>query len=198
MEAAAEAITDATPAELRAMRSGVVGQIEHILGNVRTVASDPNVDARQAMAAYKELSSPNAQRKMEALFGDDWPNIQKTLDQAGSASGLRASTAANSRTAGREAFRALPDDATAPSALARGEPIGTARSMWQRMTGASPENIHRVQAGVRDQLADVLTKGQASDLMEMIEKARRAAKSNPALPGRANRAAITALLAAAP
>ncbi|MGS4985881.1 hypothetical protein SAMN05444149_1081 [Pseudosulfitobacter pseudonitzschiae] len=37
VEDAAEAIADATPAELRAMREGVLGQVDHIMGNVRAV-----------------------------------------------------------------------------------------------------------------------------------------------------------------
>lgn len=191
-------IGNATGAERRAMREGVLGQIEHTLGNVRAVATDPDIDARQALTAFKELSSPNAQRKMEALFGDEWPGVQQAMSEATAALGLRARTGGNSMTAGRQIFDELFNDATEPGAVRKGEIMGSARSVWQRLTGASPENVQRVRAGIREEVADLLTQPRGQDLLANILAARSGAQINPALSGQANRALVTALMASVP
>lgn len=171
-EEALDQIGNATKAEANAMRDGVRGQIEEVIGNVKAVATDQNIDAREAMTAFKNLSSRNTQRKMEALFGDDWKAIKKTLDEAGQALGLRATVGGNSRTAGREAFKELLNSGTEPGAFRKGEPIGTARTLFQRLTGATPDRVAAVRGDIQQELADVLTRPDAQGLLNMIETAR--------------------------
>lgn len=115
VEEVARSVTEATPAELRAMRQGVVGQMRHILGNVRAIATDQNIEPRQAMQALRELSSPNSQAKLEALYGEAYPQIKQSIDRASAALGLRASTSANSATAARQfADREITESVTQP------------------------------------------------------------------------------------
>lgn len=179
-EEVADFLAGATGAERAAIRQGVRQQIDDALANVRAVATDQNVDARQAYKAMTDLSSPSAQTKMEMLLGDEWPAVRQALDDTAQALGLRARVATNSRTFGRQQFGQMLDDSMEPGALARGEPIGTARSVWQRFTGSSPAQIQRAKRSVRNELADVLTRPNALATLNALENARAAF---PLLPG---------------
>lgn len=185
VEEAAEAIGDATPAELRAMRQGVMGQIDHVLGNVRAVATDQNIDARQAMQALRELSSPNSQRKLEGLFGDDWPGVKQSIDRASAALGLRAGTASNSATASRLfADREIQESVT-PGALRQGKPLEAAKEFIGGITGASPEAIARSRDEVKAEIADLLTR-QGGAPQQTIDAVVRALMANPSNPTAGN------------
>lgn len=157
-EEALERIGQATEPQLRAMRDGVIGQINEAMGNVRAVGVDQNVDARQALAALRQFSSPNAQTRLAMLFGDQWDTIRTRIDEASAAVGLRARTATGSQTAPRQFANQLIEDVTSPSALERGRPIEALRNTAAGLAGASPEAIQRAQAAVRSQLADALTR----------------------------------------
>ncbi|WP_068305919.1 hypothetical protein [Pararhodobacter sp. CCB-MM2] len=175
-----EQIAGSTTAERAAMRSGIIGQIEELAGNVRAVASDQNIDARQALDAYRRLSSPNAQRRMEALFGDEWPAIRGQLERAGAALGLRANVATNSRTAGRAAVGQYIDDATVPGDLRRGRILGAAQNVAGELMGSGPEAISSMQEQVRSQIADLLTQqgGTASSAIDAVARALAARPTN--------------------
>lgn len=192
VEDAAEAIADATGAELRAMRAGVRGQIDHIMGNVRAVASDQNIDARQAMKLYGDLSSPNARAKLQALFGDEWPDVQRALDEASSALGLRARVATNSATQPRQVADQMIADEVAPGALRSLKPLDSARVMGQRALGSDPESIARLSDEVKAELADLLTRpNQAQDAVR--ETLRQMLLNQlPANAGRATQFGATA------
>lgn len=176
-------IKGASPAELDAMKTGVIGQIDEVLGNVRAVASDQNIDARQATAAFKALSSPNAQKKMEALFGADWPAIKEQLGKAGAALGLRARTAANSATAGRAMADRAVVEATTPSALRSGKPLEALKNFAGGITGASPEAVARLRDDVKGEIADLLTRqgGSAANALDVILASLGANPINPRL-----------------
>lgn len=194
VEQAATAISDATPAEIRAMRTGVRGQIDHVLGNVRAVSSDSNIEPRQAMQALRELSSPNAQRKMEALYGDEWPGIKQQIDRASAALGLRAGTSANSATASRLlADREITDEVT-PGALRQGKPLEALKNFAGGITGASPEAIARSRDEVKSEIADLLTRqgGAPQQVINQVVQALMANPSNPAA-GNGIRDVVTAL-----
>lgn len=182
VEEIAEAVSDATPAELRAMREGVLGQIEHIMGNVKAVASDQNIDARQAMKMYSELSSPNAQRKMQALFGNEWPTIQTQMDRAGAALGLRARVAGNSSTQPREAATQMVADEVAPGVLRSLQPINSVREVGQNILGSDPASVARLSQDVQAELAELLTRqgGQGEAALMSVVRALRANPVNPA------------------
>lgn len=177
--AAMEEITGATVAQKEAMRVGVLGQMDEVLGNVRAAASDQNIDARQAMTAFKALSSPNAQKKMEALFGDQWPGIKQQFDRAGRALGLRANTSANSATAANLFFDRTVQDAVKPGSLRSGRPMEAARNFIGGLTGASPDAVTRLSSEVKAELADLLTRSNASQSLGAITNALAANPTNP-------------------
>lgn len=163
-------IKAASEAEKQAMKVGVIGQIDEVLGNIKAVPSDQNIDARQAIAAFKALTSPNAQKKMAALFGDQWPAIKAEVDKAGAALGLRARTAANSATAGRQMADRAVTEATTPSPLRSGKPVEALRDFIGGITGASPDAVARLRDDVKGELADLLTRqgGSAENALNTI------------------------------
>lgn len=151
-------IADATGAQKAAMREGLRAQVDEIIGNVKAVGSDQNIDAREALKAFTELSSSNVQRKMEALFGDSWPGIKKSLDEAGAALGLRARTALGSQTNPRGVVQDAITDAVTPGALARGKPLPAIGDAWASMFNANPTAIKRMGRDVQGEIADLLTR----------------------------------------
>ncbi|WP_374327314.1 hypothetical protein [Paracoccus pantotrophus] len=179
-EEVADFLKGATGAERAAVKQGVRQQIDDTIANVRAVATDPNIDARQAYKAMTDMSSPSARAKLEMLLGDEWPAVKQALDDTAQALGLRARVATNSRTFGRQQFGQMLDDSLEPGALARGEPVNTAKGIWQRVTGSTPAQIQRAKSGVRNELADVLTRPNALATLNALEAARTAF---PILPG---------------
>lgn len=178
---ALQAIKDATPAQIEAMKAGVRGQLDEAIGNVRMVPSDQNIDARQAIAAFKELTSPNAQKKLEALFGGDWPTIKAQLDRAGAALGLRARTAGNSATAGRLMADRAIEEAVTPNPLRAGKPMDAAKDFIGGMTGASPAAVSRLRDAVKGEIADLLTRqgGAPQNSLGVVLNALAAHPVNP-------------------
>ncbi|MDT1061199.1 hypothetical protein RM190_04960 [Paracoccus sp. CPCC 101403] len=168
--------------ELAAVKRGLRQQIDDTLANVRAVASDPNIDARQAAKALGDLSSEAAQDKMKMLLGEDWGPVKSALDDAAQALGLRARVATNSRTFGRQQFGQMIDDSIQPGRIASGEilgPLATPRGILQNITGSTPQAVQRAGASIRNELADVLTRPNALATLNALEAARSA---NPILP----------------
>lgn len=178
---ALKAIKEATPAEISAMKEGVRGQLDEVIGNVRAVPSDQNLDARQAIDAFKRLTSPNAQKKMEALFGGDWAGIKEQLDRAGAALGLRARTSANSATAGRLFADRAIDEAVTPSALRSGKPVQAAKDFMAGLTGAGPAAVARLRDEVKGEIAEILTR-QGGAPQQALSAVVQALAANPINP----------------
>lgn len=180
-ERAADAISGMTGPELAAVKQGVRQQIDDMVANVRAVATDPNIDAREAYTAWTRISSTSAKDKMEMLLGPDWPALRDQLDTAGRAIGLRSRVASNSRTFSRQQFNELLDAAHEVGAIRKGEPINSAREVWQRAMGATQSQIQNAKAGDRAGLADLLTRRGGDGLLSMFEDARTA---HPIIPDR--------------
>jgi hypothetical protein len=152
-EEALSEIATATGGQKKAMQDGFRSQMDEVLGNVKAVGADQNIDARQALKAFTDLSSPNTRRKMEALFGDDWPAISKTLDEASAAIGLRARTAANSATNQRGVVQEAITDAVTPGAAMRGRPLPALGDAWATLMNANPDAIKRIGRDVQGEIA---------------------------------------------
>ena len=173
--AEAEAALDGmSQAERAAVKRGLRQSIDDAVANVRAVASDPNMDAREAYKAYTMLTSQSSQDKMKLLLGKDWGLLKKALDDTAQALGLRARVATNSRTFGRQQFGQMLDDSLEPGVLAKGEPVKTAKGVWQRFTGSTPAQVQRAKGAVRNELADVLTRPNALGTLNALEAARAA------------------------
>jgi|TARA_R110000787_G_scaffold42047_1_gene103381 hypothetical protein len=168
IEDMATAIADATPAELRAMRQGVRSQIDHVMGNVRAVASDQNVDARAAAKLFSDISSPNSKLKLQALFADDFPALSQQLQEAGAALGLRARVSAGSQTQPRLAADQVIKDEVTPGAIRGLQPIESVRDVGRRALGSDDASVARLSDDVRGQLADVLSRPGGAGLLDEV------------------------------
>jgi hypothetical protein len=157
------AIADMSPHDVAAVRQGLRSKIDEQIANVKAVVSNPNYDARQAMAALKDLNSQAAREKLAMVVTDpvQLAQLQRELDMATAAAELVANTAQNSKTAGRLATREAIGQATAPGMVgqaAEGRPWETLRSLWTSFTGRTPAEKLRVSDEMRGQIADLLTR----------------------------------------
>lgn len=172
---AAEMLSGLSVAERQYVAQGVRSQIDDSLANVRRTLTDPNMDARQAVQAVKDLSSAASRDKLRLVLGDEAAaGLFREVDQATMALDLRAAMAQNSKTAPRQLFNETlreQTDAGAINALRHGEPMHLAREMWQGVTGATPAAKSQVQERTAAELARALTgpRGQeAVDLLNLI------------------------------
>ena len=178
-EAVSDFIDGASGPELAAIRQGTRSQIDEILANVRAVASDQNIDARQAQSALASMSSPASKAKLKMILGDAWPALEKKLDENAAALGLRARVAANSATMGRTAFDNSLNDAIDP-VLRRAGPFGAAREVAATAMGASKTAVNRLRADAKGGIADILTRqGEGPQILQLLESLAQQNSVNP-------------------
>src|SRR5690606_37426778 len=68
-----------------------------------------------------------------------------------------------------------------PSALAKGEPLGSAQEVWQRAMGATQPQIQAARGADRGGEAGLLPRPNPTGSLQMVEDAR---KAHAILPGR--------------
>ena len=158
-------------AQIEAAKRGLRTRIDQIVGDVRRIPSDPNIDARQALATLRELSSDNAREKIRRLMGDEANAVFELLDQASVAAETRAATSVNSRTAIRQATQESISQMTEPgvigSALA-GEPVNTTKAIVQAITGQTSEYTEAQKQRIYLDLARALTQARGKDAVTAL------------------------------
>jgi hypothetical protein len=153
-------------AQIEAAKRGLRTRIDQVVGDVRRIPSDPNIDARQAVATLREMSSDNAREKIRRVLGSDADDIFKMLDEASVAAETRAAMAANSRTAIRQAAQGDIEQMTQPGAVGealRGEPINTTKRLVQAVTGYTEEFTAQQRQRIYQDLAKALTQSRGQD-----------------------------------
>ncbi len=154
-------------AELRSLRGGIRSRISETLANVRRAVSDPNVDARQGVAALRDLSSDAAREKLTTVLGQrEADNLFRSIDEAARSFDVRAGVATNSRTYARQAAERAVGQATESGALeraAQGKPLASAQSFLANLFGAGEAAQLARQDAAWGEIADILTQpaGQA-------------------------------------
>lgn len=158
----ADLVDGMTGPELDALKQGIRSQIDDTLARVNAVASDPNLDAREARAALNMLTSREARDKLTTVLGArDAGRVAKVIDEASVALGLRAATARGSQTAGRQFTRQFVEDVTAPGGLtqmAQLRPVEATQAIVQSMTKTAPRDIAERQSQILAEVTDVLTR----------------------------------------
>lgn len=183
----ARTLAGMTPPELAQARAGIRSAIDEKVANVRAVMSDPNVDARQAAQAIKDLSSDAARDKVRLAIGDQAAaDLFRELDQAGRAFELRAGVARNSATYPRQAMNAAITAASEPGPvglLMRGELPKATKAVVQALTGLTPGRDVRIGDDIRAQIARVLVENrgpQATDALRRIAEALATSRTSSA------------------
>lgn len=153
--------------ERSAVAAGIRSKIDEAVSNVQRMASDPNLDAREATKALRDLSSNAAREKIAAVIGEQpAASLFRQLDEAMRSLELRAQTASNSKTFARQTVKEGIDQQTAPGPLgllARGQPVQAGRTLVQGLLGTTPESGLAQQDRIYGELAQALTGPRGAD-----------------------------------
>ncbi|MBN7755494.1 hypothetical protein JYP46_01540 [Nitratireductor aquimarinus] len=161
-----EFVQDIPEAERGKLMQGVRQQIDDAMARVTRTVQDGDVDAREAVKALKDLSSRSNREKLAAAIGKEKADrLFSEVDRVATSFDLRASVAENSKTYARQATDRRIKDMTGPGPvgrLAQGEPVNATKRIVQLLTGKTPEKIQAREDAVYSQLANLLTRPQAS------------------------------------
>lgn len=150
-----------TGPERKAVMEGLRDQVDEVMANVRRMASDPNIEARQLREGLGRLSSKAAREKVELVVGKDKANaLYGTIGRAMRSMELRASVARNSRTFGRQATDAQVKAQIEPGVLGlalEGHPALAARKAIQSLTRMTPERRLEAEDRLYGEIAKALT-----------------------------------------
>lgn len=154
-------------AERQAAAQGIRSQIDEQMSNVQRALTDPNMDAREAVAGLKTLSSRATREKVAHIIGDDAAaQLFGDIDRAAMSFDLRAAIANNSKTFTRGA---LDEGITAdvqPGALrtlGSGKPLKAGQRLAETIMGTNPQQLYGAKQDIYAEIADLLTRpaGQA-------------------------------------
>jgi hypothetical protein len=172
-------------AEMDNVRLGVRQKIFDDMDRVTRIATDPNVDARQAAAELKVLSSDAANAKLDMVIPDPLQRQQLAtqIEQATAAIQLRANVVQNSKTFGRgvydEVNKAMLEPGPAGQML-RGHPFVSGQRATQMFTGRTPEyDIGRSDVMNR-QIAELLTAANPQRQLGLLREAFTRSPQNAA------------------
>jgi hypothetical protein len=149
-----------------ATKRGLRTRIDQIVGDVKRIPSDPNLDARQVLATLREMSSDNAREKIRRVMGVEADDVFRMLDEAMIAAETRAATSVNSRTAIRQSTQENVNDLTSAGAVGealRGDPVNTTKRLIQGITGYTDEFTVRQRQRIYQDLAKALTEKRGPD-----------------------------------
>lgn len=173
----AQAVEGMSRSELDHVRQGIRSQVDEAIANVRRTVSDPNIDARQAVKALKDLSSDAAREKVRLVVGDDAAaSLFRDLDEAARAFDLRAATAQNSKTFARTATNDIVQRATEPGAtglLAEGKPALAAKALVQALMGTGEAARTGRQDRIYSELVRALTEPRGPDAERLAQDIAR-------------------------
>ncbi len=180
-----------TGPERQAAISGMRDQIDELAANVKAMASDPNIDARQLREVLGSLTSQAAGEKIAAALGPAATRtFMRRVRESMRALELRASVARNSRTFGRtatnEQVKAQLEPGIVNTAL-EGRPMAAIRKAMQALTGLTPERRLVMEDRLFGEIANALTqtRGRAAErYVRQLERALRS-RANSARTGQA-------------
>lgn len=182
-EAISEAMTGASKAEITATKQGIRSYIDDTLANVKAAVTDPNLEIREFRKLAGDLRSRASREKLSAVLGPTEARaLYDTLDENLTALELRATIAANSKTAARQSTNQMVKDVTAPGPIATlmsGKPLDATRRVIQLMTGQTPEMVALRQQGIMDEIAGALTSIRGNDARVALAIVQRAIAGQP-------------------
>lgn len=175
---AASIIKGYSPEDLMQARKGVRATIAEKLANVKKMASDGNLDAREARVALQDLSSRAAREKIGMLMPKNEANaLFRSLDEAEKALSLRAGIATNSKTYARQAAEKRVDAAIEPGALgklAQGDVPGAGKKLTQTILGSGNDVQAANKEKVYEEITRALTEHRGADALKLIQSLQAA------------------------
>ncbi len=174
---------EASQSALEAGRKGLRSYLGKLLGDVRTVASDPNRDAREVLELLKQTTTPNAKTKIAKLLPpDEALKLLKELDAAEQSVTVRTAVARNSATASRQAEMQSVEEITAPGMagnLMAGEPINTTKALVQAVTGQTKEFSETQRQKIYQDVARALTEKKGESARTALQYLNQAIAGQP-------------------
>ncbi len=146
--------------QLQAMRMGMGQYIRKLLGDVKTVPSDPDLAARQLDAFMRVTSSQNAREKIMQVMGADAGVLLRQIDEVAQSATVRARVRDNSLTNIRTNIQESVNTQIAPGAigtLLRGEGLTSGRKVIQEITGMTDEFVDERKQRIYTEVAQALT-----------------------------------------
>lgn len=169
----------------QAAKRGLREHIEQTLSNVRRTITDPNTDAREAMALIKALSSRASMKKARMVLDTKSAKaLFDELERAEAALALRAATARNSATAVRQGIQGQVADQVRPSLLRRtlgkgGNPLDAARELTETLAGIDPRSMSQSEQAMFEEIAQALTGIRGKDAERALLAVQRAMQGQP-------------------
>jgi hypothetical protein len=160
-------VSGLTDPQLASLRGGIRSKISETLANVKRAINDPNVDARQGVAALRDLSSDAAREKLATVLGQrEADSLFKSIDEAAQSFEVKAGVAANSRTYARQAAERAVKQSTAPSVVetaSRGRPLKMAQGFLETLFNSGDAAQLAREDAAWGEIANLLTQpaGQA-------------------------------------
>lgn len=170
-----DTISGMSIAEKSYVAQGIRSQIDETLSNVKKAFTDPNLDAREAAKALKDLSSRASREKISLVIGDDSASgLFKNLDEATASFELNAAAAENSKTAVRTMFNERVGGAQEGilETARRGRPVDATREMVAALLGRSEADLQRMGDKTAADLATALLQKNPQGLTSQIQKAQ--------------------------
>lgn len=169
----AEGLAKAGPAERAAARQGVREFLDDSIANVRQIASDPNIDAREAAKAISELSSKAAREKIAMLLGKpEADSFFRAMAQLQQTMSVKARLARNSASAMRIATNKDIKDMAAPGIVgkaARAEPLNAGREAVRAITGQTDDVIRAREDKLSQEIAGLLTQSRGEEAVKLAQ-----------------------------
>ena len=178
----AEEMTGMSAMEKRFVQRGIREHLDEQMARVKTAFTDPNMEAREAAKALKELSSRGNRDKLRQVLGNEAADdLFNTLDEASIAFELKAAVADNSKTFARTALNeriGRTMDEGPVRALQRGNPVQAGRETLASLLGGG--------AQARDARSDKVVSALVDALLQPADMAAAGALTrvpSPAVSG---------------
>ena len=169
-------------AQVEAAKSGLRSYIAKVLGDVRAVPSDMNLDAREVVKAVTDMSSSNARAKIRALMGAEADALLKQVDEAAQSAVVRTALATNSKTAIRGNIKQTVEELTTPGVLGQamaGDPINTSKAIIQAVTGQTEEFTAQQRQRIFEDIARALTEKKGKTALSALNYLEQAMRGQP-------------------
>jgi len=180
-EDVAAAVKGITDPERKQLALGLRQQIDDTMANVTQALSDPNVDAREAAKALKDLSSRSAREKLVTALGERYAKpILHQLDEAQAAISLKADVVTNSKTFARTETAKAVDQRNPDSVwqnIKEVAPLKAVKAAGRKFTGSDEASRLSREEAVYADIAKLLTGTRGRDAQLALQRLEAAYKA---------------------
>lgn len=162
-------------AELEQVRGGARQYIDDLLANVKEIRSGDDMEARQAFAAFANVTTPASAEKLKMLLGKKAAfELRTKLLNAKKAFELRSRISTNSKTAPREMYDArVTASREGPIMQARqGRAVDATRQAVASIMGASAKDLADIDDKIIAEVAKALTDKDPQKVLRLLGQSK--------------------------